>query len=72
MKKTALKLLTALILSLTGCTSPKISGTGTSSLEPLVCTQWRPISYASHHDTAETVDAIRRANARRKAYCGEG
>jgi len=35
-----------------------------------VCTQWRALGYASKHDSPETVEAVRRSNARRKAYCG--
>ncbi|MDE2383087.1 MAG: hypothetical protein KGO53_00595 [Alphaproteobacteria bacterium] len=37
--------------------------------EPLVCSQWLPISYAGRHDTPETIANVRRANARRLAYC---
>ena len=69
MKKLALLLLPALALLLTGCQSDMTPKIVTAPPEPLVCTQWLPISYAGKHDTAETVNQLRRANARRRAYC---
>ena len=69
MKKPAFLLLPALALNLTGCLNSQIPWTATLQSEPLVCTQWLPISYAGQHDTAQTISDVRHANARRRAYC---
>lgn len=69
MKKPALLLLPALALA--ACQADQTRWTATAPAEPLVCSQWLPLTYASRHDTAETVAGLRRANARRQAYCGE-
>ena len=69
MRKLALRLLPALALLLTGCQTARTPKIVTAPPEPLVCTQWLPISYAGKHDTAETVNQLRHANARRRAYC---
>lgn len=60
-------LVLTLILPLANC---QTRTTETAPAEPLVCTQWRALGYASKHDSPETVDSVRRSNARRKAYCG--
>ena len=67
MKKLAFKALAALILS--ACQTGQTRLIATAPPEPLVCNEWRPISYASRHDTAATTLEIRRNNARQKAYC---
>jgi len=72
MTKPALLLHLVLVLPLTACQATKTLKTGTESPEPLVCTQWLPISYASRHDTSLTIGEIRRSNARREAYCAAG
>jgi len=43
--------------------------TVTPPTEPLVCSQWLPLGYGSRHDSPQTVNDIRRANAKRNAYC---
>jgi len=58
-----------LTLALAGCQTLQTHLTATAGPEPLVCTQWLPISYASKHDTADTVAGVRANNGRRKAYC---
>lgn len=67
MNKIALALLAALILS--ACQTRQTRWTATAPSEPLVCLVWRPLSYASHHDTTASINDIRRNNLRRKAYC---
>jgi hypothetical protein len=56
-------------LILASCQSGQTLKIVTAPPEPLVCSQWLPISYASRHDTSLTIAQIRRANAARKAYC---
>ena len=68
MKLIALKKLLVLGL-MTVLTACQTDMTATPPTEPLVCTQWLPLTYASRHDSKETSDAVRRANARRNAYC---
>ena len=69
MKKPVFLLLPALALNLTGCLSSQTLWTAIPQSEPLVCSQWLPISYAGQHDTAQTINDVRHANARRRAYC---
>ena len=67
MKLTAL---IALLMLLAACQSDKLMIPTTAiGHEPLVCSQWVQVSYASKHDTPETVAQIRRSNAARNAYC---
>jgi hypothetical protein len=69
MKKAALPLLPVLALILPGCQPGQMPKIATAPTEPLVCSQWLPISYASRHDTALTISQVRRSNAARRAYC---
>lgn len=59
----------ALLMPLAGCQSDGLTPSTATGREPLVCSQWRALGYASKHDTPQTVDAIRRNNAARDAYC---
>lgn len=63
-----LPMLPMLALALAACQHDQTRLTATGR-EPLVCAAWLPISYASRHDTSETVLEIRRNNAKRQAYC---
>ena len=69
MNKPASQLLPVLALLLSACQPGQTPLTATAPPEPLVCTQWLPLSFASRHDSALTIAEIRRANARRQAYC---
>jgi len=68
MNRVALLLLPMLAWGLSACQTDQIRLTATGR-EPLVCAVWSPISYASHHDSPETVLDIRRNNLKRQAYC---
>ena len=66
LKMTALFVLPMLLAA---CQSDRLTPLTATGSEPLVCTQWRPITYASKHDTPETVGQVKRSNAARGAYC---
>jgi hypothetical protein len=51
-------------LMIQGCSTTR--STGTSD----VCLIWQGITYSAKSDTPETVLQVRRANAKREAYCG--
>ena len=59
-----------LLMLLAGCQSDRLTPTTGTGHSPLVCSQWVPITYASKHDTPETVQQVRVNNAKRGAYCG--
>lgn len=50
---------------LSGCATIRTTGTG----QPDACLVWGIITYASEHDSRQTVDEIRALNAKRDAYC---
>ena len=67
MKLSALPLLPMLALALVACQTDQTRLIAINR-EPLVCAVWHPISYASRHDTPETVMEIRKNNTKRMAY----
>ena len=69
LKRNAYRSLLTLAFLLDGCQSTRLTPTTAMGTEPLVCTQWLPITYAGKHDTPETVMQVKRSNAARDAYC---
>lgn len=61
--------LLALPMLLGGCPPGQTRMIATAVPEPLVCSVWRPITYASKHDTAQTITEVRSSNAKRAEYC---
>jgi len=69
LKRNVYRGLLTLAFLLSGCQSTRLTLTTATGSEPLVCTQWLPITYASKHDTPETAIQVKRSNAARNAYC---
>ena len=69
LKLCGLFILPMLAMLLGGCQSTRLISTIGTGNSPLICSQWRAITYAGKHDTPETIQQVRVNNAKRGAYC---